>query len=326
MNSNKLDNSKLSSLSSSKSSNEKVKIALPTLCNYDDSDEDDEEEEKKLLEASAKLKNLTPSSGPTVATKPADAGAKKSSGLLGILPPPKANAFIAKNKASANDSTISKPTPSFLIPRTLKPTTTTAFVPKTSLEEVKTPSFSGLVDDQEPIETFSSLKKLKTSETEARPSNYQQYKYGKDPEIKFGDQDEDEDEDEEVDYSQAAHYIRTNEASSITAGASSSNSSNLLDQEAWVKLCGGKRKQTEPIEIYDVNASDIVGDNKAELMKQITDVVPASVGKDYFAGGSRKKHQITYLAYVAKERDQELRSMWAQNKFNKQQARQKYGF
>ena len=42
------------------------------------------------------------------------------------------------------------------------------------------------------------------------------------------------------------------------------------------------------------------------------------------------KHKLIaiflFLSYVAKEREQELKETWAQGKFNKSQARQKYGF
>lgn len=69
-----------------------------------------------------------------------------------------------------------------------------------------------------------------------------------------------------------------------------------------------------------------MGDNKAELMKQITSDYKPPSNKDYFGSSSRKTHQITYLAKVAVERDQELKNTWAQSKFNRQQAKQRYGF
>lgn len=101
-----------------------------------------------------------------------------------------------------------------------------------------------------------------------------------------------------------------------------------FDQEALVKLCGsqGKRKGIDSIELLDVGVSDIVGNNRSELVKQITSDYRPPSNKDYFSSSSRKTHHVTYLAKVAIERDQELRDNWAQSKFNRQQARQKYGF
>lgn len=92
-----------------------------------------------------------------------------------------------------------------------------------------------------------------------------------------------------------------------------------------MKLCG-KKNSKETIELMNVKANDIMGDTKSNLMKQITKEYKPPSNRDYFGSGSKRKHQITYLAFVAKERDQELRETWAQNKFNKTQARQKYGF
>jgi len=40
----------------------------------------------------------------------------------------------------------------------------------------------------------------------------------------------------------------------------------------------------------------------------------------------KKKHQITYLAFEAKAREQELQAQWAQNRATKRQTQMKYGF
>ena len=72
--------------------------------------------------------------------------------------------------------------------------------------------------------------------------------------------------------------------------------------------------------------NDIIGDNKAELMKNITSNYKPPSNREFFGGGSRKKHQITYLAYVAKEREEELKNTWSQSAFNKKQSRERYGF
>lgn len=88
----------------------------------------------------------------------------------------------------------------------------------------------------------------------------------------------------------------------------------------------GRKNKNENIQFTDVKMNDIIGDNKKELMKNLTSNYKPPSNREYFGGGSKKKHQITYLAYVAKERDEELRNTWSQNAFNKKQSRERYGF
>ncbi|RMZ99182.1 proline-rich PRCC, partial [Brachionus plicatilis] len=85
-----------------------------------------------------------------------------------------------------------------------------------------------------------------------------------------------------------------------------------FDHDALVKLCGsrGKRKGVDSIELLDVGGNDY----------------RPSSNKDYLGSSSRKTHHVTHIAKMAIERNQELKESWAQSKFNRQQARQKYGF
>ena len=264
-------------------SGNKVQISL---CNYDDDDDEEDEEEKELTKPT--LKNL----------KPAESDAKKpTTGLLSILPPPKANRFMSSSSAKASNEE-TKPggstVPSFLIPRTLK----------------KTVSLAPVADDED--EEESEIMKRAKRLRQDPPIHFESTQnYDDDPEPEFKD-DADEEEAKESKISKMATY---------------SHAKLELDSDALQKLCGGNKKRHDvPFEITDIKANDIVGDNRSELMKQITNEYKPPSNRDYFAGGGRKKHQITYLAHVAKERDQELKNTWAQGKFNKQQARQKYGF
>ena len=102
----------------------------------------------------------------------------------------------------------------------------------------------------------------------------------------------------------------------------------IVDQQALEKLCGAgkKKRNVNDIVFTDVRVNDIVGDNKTELMKQITSEYRPPSNKEYFTNSSRKAHHITNLAKVAKERNMELEAMWANERFSKRQARQKYGF
>lgn len=254
-------------------SDNKVKIALPSLCAYG-SDSDEEEE----IKDQPRLKNLNPEKQET----------KPRSSLLSMLPPPKsaANDFRKKNDSSQ---------PIFF--------TQDLYHKAKKLKQEEEPVIinpklgSYLEYQNEDPEPFADVnEENENTETIKSQNNEQENKV----ELK--------EEEEEVILKQAAPVA--------------------FDQDALVKLCGsqGKRKGIDSIELLDVGVSDIVGNNRSELVKQITSDYRPPSNKDYFSSSSRKTHHVTYLAKVAIERDQELRENWAQSKFNRQQARQKYGF
>ena len=291
-------------------SGNKVKIGLPTLCNYDD---DDDEEEQ----------TLQPIKQNTIIEAP-----NKKSGLLGILPPPKANAFIKKEASTtplskSNPSETTQPKSStvpsgnsfgLLLPRTLASKKPIADVEESSDVE----SNAKKIKKDEPVlKSFEAEKSF--TEANKQPSN-SHFNHNKEPEAKVEDNDYDDDEEED-EYEEDEQV----EEADVSEDHIEKPTKPVLDTQAWLRFCGGKRNK-EAIEIKDVNANDILGDPQANLMKQITGDYKPPSNRDYFAGGSRKKHQITYLAFVAKERDQELKNAWSQSKFNRQQAKAKYGF
>lgn len=87
----------------------------------------------------------------------------------------------------------------------------------------------------------------------------------------------------------------------------------------------GKRKRENPdsINIIDINVNQIIEQNKEELLKNMTkeDIKPAKEFK-----GGKFGAQITYLAQLAKERDQELKAAWAEQKNTRRVSKQRYGF
>ncbi|RWS07510.1 proline-rich protein PRCC-like protein [Dinothrombium tinctorium] len=81
----------------------------------------------------------------------------------------------------------------------------------------------------------------------------------------------------------------------------------------------------EAIKVIDVNASQFINQNRdylktisQEKPEEFTGIVPSSTAK--------RKHQITYLAYQAKQRELQLKNEWATSKLTKSQTRAKYGF
>lgn len=109
-----------------------------------------------------------------------------------------------------------------------------------------------------------------------------------------------------------------------------SNNADLeLDDEAIKKLCGRKGRNREEIQIVDVSGDSIMPDQREWLTKQLTEEQPRSSSKSKLFGPSsqqKRKHQITYLAHIAKENELELKNQWANNRQTRKQTQSKYGF
>lgn len=281
---------------------QKVQISLPKLCNYGDDDDDESDEE--ISKPKSTLKNLKPD----VVEVPKE---KPRSGLLGLLPPPKSsqNPFIkttpAAQTSSFTESKFNKSTaPAVKETSSSSSSSSSLLLPRTMAS--KTPIKIADLENEFP----KTSKKQIPQPVSLDPED--------DPEPFRNEQDEDDNDDEGEDQPEtSSNYVQT-----------SSISQQILDKEAMLRLCGsqGNKRKLEDFEITDISAKQLVGDNKAELLKQVTDEYKPATNKEYFTTSSRKTHHVTYLAKVAIERDQELRASWAANKFNKRMAREKYGF
>ena len=300
MNSNKTDVKTVINLKSSKDVNNKIKITLPGLSNYDDDDDNETDEDEK--EAASMVINR-----PAVNTFQ-----KPTTGLLSILPQPKVNQFINKSKSSSINvqPSTSDSTNKLLMPRTLL--SNVSKKPNSVLDEddaIRQRNFKRFKnEDQNSVIGKGKSGKWQDSEGE-----------GEDEYVNDAIQDDEESDDNNEEEEENEQEFHQQIEQKIERKAPE------LNQEALMKLCG-KKHSKEAIELMNVKANDIIGDNRSGLMKQITKEYKPATNKDYFGSGSKRTHHINYLAMVAKERDQELRESWAQNKFNKTQARQKYGF
>ncbi|XP_029643567.1 proline-rich protein PRCC [Octopus sinensis] len=110
-------------------------------------------------------------------------------------------------------------------------------------------------------------------------------------------------------------------------GGPSMNIDTLLQDEQFQRLQGKNQRGKEQIQLMNVNADDFI--DKSLLTKTLTQEMPRhsyKKNKDAPSKKSRNKHQITYLAYQAKERELELKNQWSQNKMTKRQTQAKYGF
>lgn len=276
----------------------KPKSIIPSLCAYGSDSSEAEEEEEEEIEA------LKPKTLPVL-----DANNKPVKGLLSLLPAPKSNVFIIKknmdnskqqktsdtdffNTSSSKNNSVGFTDSKLLVPRNLK---------------------SKMTDDGNLLNQIS--KKAKTT----TPS-YQTYVNRPDPEIGVEDEEinnsnENEDGDDEQEYNK--QQFNPEEFGQTS-----------LDQDALRQLGGRTRKngQFNDIQFTDVKMDDVMGDSKKELLKNITSNYKPPSNREYFGGGGKKKSQITYLAYVAKEREEELKNSWANSAHNKKMSRQKYGF
>jgi len=117
--------------------------------------------------------------------------------------------------------------------------------------------------------------------------------------------------------------------------ASVSGSNELIDnEEAIMRLAGKQNKLREMKEdgangglnIVDIHGDDMKGDPRVWMTKALTEEqAPRPTGKGP-KGLARTRHQITYLAHQAKERDWELKQEWAVARENRMASRNKYGF
>lgn len=107
-----------------------------------------------------------------------------------------------------------------------------------------------------------------------------------------------------------------------------------LNSEALQALVGGstkrRRLQQSDIQVIDINSSHVMP-NKEEWMRTAlassTTYQPTGVLVDEEpASGTRRKHQITYLAHKAKANEAELQAMWSANRQNRRATQSKYGF
>ncbi|PNF24107.1 hypothetical protein B7P43_G03242 [Cryptotermes secundus] len=106
-----------------------------------------------------------------------------------------------------------------------------------------------------------------------------------------------------------------------------------LNDEALQRLCGRRAKrQQQDMQLIEVNGATIMPDPKEWFTKQMTQEQETKIHShshrknDGPTTQQRRKHQITYLAFQAKENELELKNQWSQNRMSRKQTQSKYGF
>lgn len=115
-------------------------------------------------------------------------------------------------------------------------------------------------------------------------------------------------------YEQSSSYV---EATDVKA---------LEQDEEFLKLQGKPKRGKEEINILEVNTADFI--STAEVTKSLSEEQEyrSHKKKDMPSAQQRRKHQIGFLAFQAKERELELKNQWATNRLTKKQTQAKYGF
>lgn len=101
----------------------------------------------------------------------------------------------------------------------------------------------------------------------------------------------------------------------------------LLKDKEFLKI-QGRRREFEDINFIDVNADDQLTDKNEWLMKSITEEMAHRPKNKHNmpTQQQKRKHQITYLAFQAKEREMDLKNQWALNSSTRRETQAKYGF
>lgn len=104
-----------------------------------------------------------------------------------------------------------------------------------------------------------------------------------------------------------------------------------IDEEALTALCGAKRARRGdgPSVVIELSGDQVLPNREEWLRNQLqstTEYQPRGFVDEEPAAGTKKKHQITYLAHQAKANEQELQAMWAANRHTRRQTQNKYGF
>ncbi|KAF8795023.1 proline-rich protein PRCC-like [Argiope bruennichi] len=100
----------------------------------------------------------------------------------------------------------------------------------------------------------------------------------------------------------------------------------FLKDESFKKMLGRKK---EEVQIIDVNADDQLTGKEQWLMQSLTEEKihrPSKRKGEMPTQQQKRKHQITYLAFQAKERELDLKNQWSLNRSTRRETQAKYGF
>lgn len=107
----------------------------------------------------------------------------------------------------------------------------------------------------------------------------------------------------------------------------------MANEEALERLAGrvrrgrgGQNKEIVSENIIEVNQGDLTADPREWLTKTLTQDDEGPGPRCNIGGQTKRKHQITYMAAMAKQNENELKRQWAENATSRRAHQSKYGF
>ncbi|KAH8274948.1 hypothetical protein KR018_002028 [Drosophila ironensis] len=305
----------------------RVRISIPSLRDFSDVDKEKAEKAKKEGKPSA----------------------PKGSGLLSILPQAKSERNFAKNSVTEPPAAAKD-----------KPRTTPAFVPDTvkqrraahNTEGVDGPKATLKKNKEEKVPMKPAIPLVAASDSEEEEEEgagdfFSLHSEHKLPEVSSN----------EISALVAKRAARMVEASSkyldeMASEAAAAEEARLeeeeqrqmaqkryherqLDNEAMDALVGknAKRRRKEAkemMQVIDISGSEVLPDRdewmRTALASSTTYQPTGVLNDDEPVAGTRRKHQITYLAHKAKANEAELQAMWSANRQTRRATQSKYGF
>lgn len=259
---------------------------------------------------------------------------QKSSGLLNVLPPPKFDAFFGKQNKKPESTSTSTTSDASTKPSITK---TTSLVPdsvsnrmKQVAAKPKTPSEkkstlgvnennSDGSDNEDDdggdffsLNTDDKLPEVSASEISAMVAK----KANKMAEFS---RNLNEEESSTIEGDNSVHPT-----------SSRVPSTDNINIEALIGARAAKRSRKGDIQFIDISQDQVTSSKDGWIRNQLqseTQFIPTgrlSTGDP--GAGTKKKHQITYLAHQAKTNEAELQAMWAANRQSRRQTQSKYGF
>nr|XP_045592277.1 proline-rich protein PRCC-like [Procambarus clarkii] len=305
----KPNNSAKDSVSKSKKERRKVQFFVPALSEFAEDDEEDDEHQEP------EHKKIKPSSSGT--------------GLFSLLPQPKHITVKEAKRSLVPHILTKKSVPVKNSPKSkFKPKNTTVLSENDSDDESNTAAsdFFSLSETADIDIKNPPAEILSVPDVDPNIRNMPVLQTFKTPQIL---------PQETTVYSSISQYSSTQsqetEAHYPSQHIETYPDSNAgIDEEAMVRLAGKRRGKGEAINFIDVNADDALLTRDEWMTKALTEEKPThsfSKKRDGMPSQKQKqKHQITYLAHQAKERELELKNNWAQNRMTKMQTQAKYGF
>lgn len=241
----------------------------------------------------------------------------KPAGLLNLLPKPTFGSFSKKAPSTADGASTaaakSKPSNGFIPHSVTKVAATskkTIQKPKT-IDDANSDSESSDNDDYFSFHTETKLPEVSQQEINAMVAK-------KAADMKTA----------------TSAYLESMERQNVDIEADTVENvseQSRIDDEALAALCGAKRARRGdgPSVVIELTGDQVLPNRDEWLRNQLqstTEYQPRGLVDEEPAAGTRKKHQITYLAHQAKANEQELQAMWAANRHTRRQTQNKYGF